>query len=208
MRKAVRRRSEADSEWVQHGGRETMNSYKAIIKEQKNVHIGFFGKMVHYITDPDKRLYVHAGFSSMRGPENEHFESAISIGTVLVLASRLSDGQPIEKGLKIFPLKRLKLYNEICLSWAYADNELWDRSSHARARMSGNVDTGAAYSKGPAQTRLDVRANTKEYWQERSGVEAVLRVSRAEIGNFKMNPVHHSFTCPETDLLFRHQTPD
>ena len=147
----------ADPEWVQHGGRETMNSYKGYNKEQKDLHIGFFGKMVHYITDPDNRLYVHAGFSSMRGPENEHFESNFYWDRSLWEVALATDNL-LKQDSKYFP-KRLKLYKEIFIGHTPTTNYGIDHPMHAQNVW--NVDTGAAF-KGRL-TALDVK--TKEFWQ-------------------------------------------
>jgi len=59
--------------WLKHGGQSTVDSYALISEEQKLEHLAFFKKMKNYLIDEDNRLFIHAGFSSMRGPEAEHY---------------------------------------------------------------------------------------------------------------------------------------
>jgi serine/threonine protein phosphatase 1 len=147
----------ADPEWVQHGGKETIQSYKGFGKGQKDIHILFFSKLVHYVTDEDNRLYVHAGFSSMRGPENEHFDSNFFWDRSLWEVALATDNN-LNRESKFFP-KRLKLYKEIFIGHTPTTNYGIEHPMHAQNVW--NVDTGAAF-KGRL-TALDVK--TKEFWQ-------------------------------------------
>ncbi len=72
----------ADPEWVKHGGAETIESYEGFSKEEIESHTRFFNKMPLYVIDGEKRLFVHAGFSSMHGPKMNVLKP-ISTGTGL-----------------------------------------------------------------------------------------------------------------------------
>jgi len=148
---------EADPEWVQHGGKETIESYNGFSREQIDNHIGFLNKLVHYVTDDENRLYVHAGFSSMRGPEAEHFESNFFWDRSLWEVALATDNN-LKRESKFFP-KRLKLYKEIFIGHTPTTNYGIDHPM--QAQNVWNVDTGAAF-KGRL-TALDVK--TKEWWQ-------------------------------------------
>jgi serine/threonine protein phosphatase 1 len=148
---------EADPEWVQHGGKETIESYNGFSREQIDNHIGFLNKLVHYVTDDENRLYVHAGFSSMRGPEAEHFESNFFWDRSLWEVALATDNN-LKRESKFFP-KRLKLYKEIFIGHTPTTNYGIDHPM--QAQNVWNVDTGAAF-KGRL-TAVDVK--TKEWWQ-------------------------------------------
>src|SRR5580765_2797194 len=45
----------ADPEWVQHGGAETIKSYKGFSDEQMEIHIEFFNRMHYYVIDLENR---------------------------------------------------------------------------------------------------------------------------------------------------------
>lgn len=66
---------EANSTWVFHGGRLTVESYKGISEEDKMTHLNFFERMKLYHVDENKRLFIHAGYTSMKGPEQEFHKS-------------------------------------------------------------------------------------------------------------------------------------
>ena len=56
---------EAGEQWLFHGGRSTVRSYAGRSAQQRQVHIEFFSRLQHYFVDSLKRLFIHAGFSSM-----------------------------------------------------------------------------------------------------------------------------------------------
>ena len=53
--------------WLNHGGKGTIESYNGFSKEEKSKHRDFFEEMLLYHIDSKKRLFVHAGFTSMHG---------------------------------------------------------------------------------------------------------------------------------------------
>ena len=147
----------ADPEWVKHGGAETIKSYKGFTKEEMESHTRFFNKMPLYLIDDEKRLFVHAGFSSMHGPENERFETNLYWDRTLwelALATDLN----LKRDSKFFP-RRLRIFREIYIAHTPTTN--YDMEIPMQAQNVWNIDTGAAF-KGRL-TALDVLS--KEFWQ-------------------------------------------
>ena len=64
--------------WLQHGGKSTVESYQNYCQIQKSEHLEFFKKMKFYEIDNQNRLFIHAGFTSMHGPEKEFYKSNFS----------------------------------------------------------------------------------------------------------------------------------
>jgi len=147
----------ADPEWVKHGGAETIKSYNSLSKEEKESHIWFFNKMPLYVTDHEKRLFVHAGFSSMHGPENERFESNFYWDRTLWELALATDNN-LKRDSRYFP-RRLRIFKEIYIAHTPTTN--YDMEMPMQAHNVWNVDTGAAF-KGRL-TALDVIS--KRYWQ-------------------------------------------
>ena len=63
----------AEDVWLKHGGLSTVDSYLEISKDEKEVHLNFFNQMINYLVDERSRLFIHAGYSSMHGPEKEAY---------------------------------------------------------------------------------------------------------------------------------------
>ena len=145
------------AEWVRNGGSQTMGSYDGYSEAQKDLHIGFFGKMPYYVIDPENRLFVHAGFSSLQGPPKEHFESNFFWDRTLWEMALATD-KNLERESPFYP-KRLKLFKEIYIGHTPTTNFFIDVPMHAHSVW--NVDTGAAF-KG-CVSAMDIE--TKQFWQ-------------------------------------------
>lgn len=146
-----------DSTWLQHGGRLTIESYKLLNETQKDEHRRFFSGLLNYVTDRENRLFIHAGFSSMHGPEQEFYTSNFSWDRTL-WEMALTMNPRIEKHSKLYP-KRLLLYKEIYIGHTPTLN--YDVDVPMQACNVWNIDTGAAfYGKLSA---LDIE--TKEIYQ-------------------------------------------
>ncbi|MET7037209.1 metallophosphoesterase [Elizabethkingia miricola] len=143
--------------WLLNGGVATMESYADYSDEEIDKHQEFFGQMHNYYTDEQNRLFIHAGYSSMHGPEKEMHSSNYRWDRTLWETAVALDTR-IEKDSLQYP-KRLLLFSEIFightptlhLGVTYPLNKanIW------------NVDTGAAFT--GAVSIMDV--NTKEFWQ-------------------------------------------
>lgn len=151
------KRGHADPTWQFHGGRSTIESYGEYEETKWKTHLNFFEAMRDYYVDENNNLFIHAGYSSMHGPEKETYTSNYSWDRTLWEMALIMDKR-IKKDSKLYP-KRLKLFNEIFIGHTPTLN--YDVEEPMNAVNIWNVDTGAAfYGK---LTILD--ADTKEFWQ-------------------------------------------
>lgn len=67
-----------DEVWFVHGGKLTMESYQDTSDAIRQEHLNFFRRMKDYYVDEHNNLFIHAGFSSMHGPEKERYSSNYS----------------------------------------------------------------------------------------------------------------------------------
>jgi serine/threonine protein phosphatase 1 len=146
--------------WLQHGGEATVISYQNIDDETKLKHINFLKSLQDYYLDEHNRLFVHAGFTNLKGIEFEYnnvnfywdrtlWEMAISLDKTLIKDS-------------VFYPKRLKLYHEIFIG--HTPVTQIGKDVPVNFATIWNIDTGAAF-KGKL-TIMDV--DTKEFWQSDS----------------------------------------
>ncbi len=157
----------APQDWLIHGGQATVDSYTGIGPQQRIRHLEFFDRTLPYYEEPGRdaggdgsqhrRLFIHAGFSSIHGPAKEHFPSNFFWDRTLWETALAVDGL-IPRGSKYYP-KRLMLFDEIFIGHTPTTN--WDIYTPMHKCNVWNVDTGAAFS-GRISV-LDV--DTKEYWQ-------------------------------------------
>ena len=143
--------------WLFHGGRETIESYTAISEKEKQEHLSFLEQMKLYHIDDHKRLFVHAGFVSMHGPEREYSETNLYYDRTLWEMGLALD-KDLDEDSILFP-KRLKLFNEIYIGHTPTIN--FNSYEPMNAQNIWNIDTGAAfYGK---LSCMDI--NTKEVFQ-------------------------------------------
>jgi serine/threonine protein phosphatase 1 len=143
--------------WLFHGGQATLDAYKketpAVIKK----HVEFIEGLDDYFLDKESRLFLHAGFTNIRGIEHEYFKEMFywdrSLWEMaLCLNPKLSTEDPL------YP-DRLKLYHEIYIG--HTPTVRFGKTVPMHAVNVWNMDTGAAF-KGPL-TIMDI--HTKEFWQ-------------------------------------------
>lgn len=143
--------------WQEHGGKGTIESYHAIPAEEWESHKRFFDRMQNYIIDDQNRLFIHAGFSSMHGPEKEHYATNFSWDRTLWEVAVAMHGK-VQKDEKSYP-KRLKLFSEIFIG--HTPTLAWDIDYPWNRANVWNIDTGAAF-KGKLSI-MDI--DSKEFWQ-------------------------------------------
>lgn len=143
--------------WLMHGGKETIESYFEYSIEEKDMHLEFFQCMKNYYVDEENRLFIHAGYSSMHGPEREVYSSNYRWDRTLWETAVAMD-KKLEKSSQLYP-KRLLLYNEIFIGHT-PTTELGIGYPLNKANI-WNLDTGAAYT--GSLSIMDV--DTKEFWQ-------------------------------------------
>lgn len=143
--------------WYQHGGKETIESYAHFPDEDKKAHLNFFEDMDMYHIDDEKRLFVHAGFTSMHGVEKEYNVQIFYFDRTLWEMALTMDKR-IEKNSELFP-HRLKHYKEIYIGHTPTTN--YSETQPMNAANVWNVDTGAAFT-GPLSA---INVDTKEVLQ-------------------------------------------
>jgi serine/threonine protein phosphatase 1 len=148
---------EAAKKWLFNGGEATVKSYEQITELEKQKHIAFYNQMLNYFVDGENRLFIHAGFSSMHGPEHEIYSSNYSWDRTLWEMAITMDAR-IKKDSKLYP-KRLKLFSEIFIGHTPTTN--YDVYEPMNAINVWNVDTGAGFD--GKLTVMDVE--TKQCWQ-------------------------------------------
>ncbi len=146
--------------WFQHGGEATVLSYQNINAETKERHTQFLKSLQDYHLDDKNRLFIHAGFTNMKGVEHEFFKPLFYWDRTLWETALAIDSQ-LSKDAITYPL-RLKIYNEIFIG--HTPVTKIDETIPVNKACVWNVDTGAAF-KGKL-TIMDV--DSKEFWQSDS----------------------------------------
>lgn len=143
--------------WYNHGGESTVKAYTSVNQNTKEKHIEFLLSLKNYHLDEQNRLFVHAGFTNLKGVTAEHFPRMLYWDRTL-WEMALSLDPTIEKDSPYYP-KRFLNYNEIYIGHTPV-TQINETIPINRANV-WNIDTGAAF-RGPL-TILDI--DTKEYWQ-------------------------------------------
>ncbi len=145
--------------WLQSGGEATQNSYKGIGPATRREHIRFLEALKDYYQDSRDRLFLHAGFTNLKGVQHEYFSKNFYWDRTL-WETALS----LDPGLKPedphYPA-RLKLYREIFIG--HTPVTRLGHQTPFRAANVWNVDTGAAF-KGPLSA---IEVGSKQVWQSR-----------------------------------------
>ncbi len=147
----------ADRTWLQHGGEETVASYARLQGYDKQVHIDFFKAMKLYHVDEQNRLFIHAGFTAMKGLDHEKDTANFYLDRTL-LETALSMNKKIRRDSLYFP-KRLKLFHEIYLG--HTPTLYFDEFTPVQALNLWDIDTGAAFTGKLSIMDID----TKQFWQ-------------------------------------------
>ncbi|SDD68209.1 serine/threonine protein phosphatase 1 [Pricia antarctica] len=143
--------------WLQHGGVATLASYSKADPKTKEEHILFYENLQNTHLDAENRLFLHAGFTNLKGIDYEYFpENFYWDRTLWELAQSLNPD--LQQGNSFYP-KRLSHYRAI-----FIGHTPLSKTGVVEPKQIANVwniDTGAAF-KG-ALSLLDV--DTKEVWQ-------------------------------------------
>ncbi len=143
--------------WLFNGGQSTVDSYSKYSLEDLKTHLEFFQRMKNYYIDEENRLFIHAGYSSMHGPEKEVYSSNYRWDRTLWETAVAMD-KKLSKNSELYP-KRLLLYSEIFIGHT-PTLHLGIKEPINKANV-WNLDTGAAFT--GALTIMNV--DTKEFWQ-------------------------------------------
>ncbi len=143
--------------WLSHGGSATVSSYnkadEAIIAE----HIRFFEGLINYHLDSSDRLFLHAGFTNLRGVDHEYIPKTFYWDRTLWELA-LSLNPKLNNEDQLYP-QRLSHYKEIYIG--HTPVTRMGRTTPQNAANVWNIDTGAAF-KGPLSI-IDI--DTKQIWQ-------------------------------------------
>jgi len=144
-------------QWLAHGGTATRQSYLDADRDKWERHLQFYADLENYYLAEDNRLYLHAGYTNLKGIDFEYFvQSYYWDRTLWELATALNP--ELEPTHPKYP-KRLTHYKEVFIGHTPLSKTQVVKPQ--RAANVWNVDTGAAFKGG--LTILDVE--TKEYWQ-------------------------------------------
>ena len=146
--------------WFTHGGEATVISYQNVDEFTKEKHIEFLQSLQDYHLDDKNRLFIHAGFTNMKGVDYEYFKPLFYWDRTLWETALALDNQ-LSKDAITYP-SRLNIYNEIYIG--HTPVTKINETTPVNKACVWNVDTGAAF-KGKL-TVLDV--DTKEFWQSDS----------------------------------------
>lgn len=152
-----------NNEWLKHGGQSTIDAYQKASVESIDKHIHFLENLQDYHLDDKNRLFIHAGFTNIKGVDFEYFRKLFFWDRSLWELALAMD-----KSLKpndLYYPERLKLYNEIYIGHT-PTIRIYESKPMQFANVI-NVDTGAAF-KGPLSI-IDV--NTKHIWQSKPAFE-------------------------------------
>jgi metallophosphoesterase len=144
-----------DTLWRLHGGKATEKAYLNVTHERRNAHLNFLAELENYYLDSKNRLFLHAGFTNLRGIAHEHFEQMFYWDRTLWEVAQSCNLSPTDPH---FP-NRLKLYTEIYIGHTPTTRLGTDKPLSFNGVT--NVDTGAAF-KGRISI-MDI--DTRDYWQ-------------------------------------------
>ncbi|GLU52103.1 metallophosphoesterase family protein [Dyadobacter frigoris] len=149
--------NDPDKAWLENRGMSTILSYQDFDQKSRSKHLDFFSRLTDYYIDKENRLFIHAGFTSIKGPLEEIFSHNFNNDRTL-----LETAAAMDKNLtsdSVFYPKRLALFFEIYIGHTPTTKYNVDIPMHG-----GNlwdVDTGAA-REGKISV-MDIV--TKEFWQ-------------------------------------------
>lgn len=143
--------------WFKHGGEATVNSYNKASDETKIAHIRFYKNLQNYYLSDDGCLFLHAGFTNLKGVAFE-FNPVTFYWDRTLWELVLAMSTNLEQKEEFYP-KRLSHYKEIYIG--HTPVTRIGKTTPQNYANVWNVDTGAAF-KGPL-TILDI--HSKEYWQ-------------------------------------------
>jgi len=163
----------ADAKWLKHGGRQTVESYTYVDGKQKQVHLNFFERMKFFHIDESNRLFIHAGFTSMHGPQQEFYATNFNWDRTLWEMALTMDKR-IEKVSILYP-KRLKLFSEIYIG--HTPTLYFNVDIPMQGCNVWNIDTGAAFN--GKLSIIDIAS--KQFWQS----DRVSNLYPGEVGRSK-----------------------
>jgi serine/threonine protein phosphatase 1 len=143
--------------WFKHGGKATVDAYLTVSESEKNKHIQFLKKLQNFYLDPQNRLFIHAGFTNIKGVEFEYFPKMLYWDRTLWEVALCLD-EKLNSNSMFYP-NRLKIYSEIYIG--HTPISKTEKIAPLCKNTVWNLDTGAAFM--GVLSILDI--DSKEYWQ-------------------------------------------
>ena len=143
--------------WLKHGGEASRKSYANLSEEKLKRHLEFYEALENYFIDSKNRLYLHAGFTNLHGPQHEYFKHSVYWDRTLW--EMVCSLDPSLSRDDVHYPKRLLLFNEIYIG--HTPVTRIGKTVPVNFANVWNIDTGAAF-KGPLSI---IEVNTKEVWQ-------------------------------------------
>lgn len=143
--------------WVNNGGDTTIKSYAKASYEDKQKHISFFSNLLDCFMDEEKRLFVHAGFTSHHGHLKEKYTTNFYYDRTLWECA-LAAESTLTKDSPFFP-KRLSYYSEVFIG--HTNTDQYNLYEPVNRLNLWNVDTGAGYTGKLSMLNID----SKELFQ-------------------------------------------
>ncbi len=144
-----------DSMWRLHGGKATEKAYERVSSQRKQRHIDFLSELQNYYIDSKNRLFLHAGFTNLRGIAYEHFQEMFYWDRTLW---ELAQSVTLPPSSPQYP-HRLSIYTHIYIGHTPTTRLGTDKPLTFNGVT--NVDTGAAFKGRITIMEID----TGSYWQ-------------------------------------------
>jgi serine/threonine protein phosphatase 1 len=152
------RKGTENPNWLKHGGHSTLLAYRQLSQTVKDQHADFIAyTLIDFHQDERQRLFVHAGFTHIRGFRHEYFKPMLYWDRSL-WETALALDPALPKDNVRYPA-RLKLYPEVFIG--HTPTIQVGSKQPLQAACVWNLDTGAGFT-GPL-TLMDV--DSKRYWQ-------------------------------------------
>lgn len=148
---------EMSPKWIQHGGQSTKDAYATLSDEETLAHLPFYERLKDFYIDNQNRMYCHAGFQNLNGPNHEWNSTTFYWDRTLweMVCAMNEDLSPSD----VFYPKRLQLFKEIYIGHTPV-TRIGATIPLQKANV-WNIDTGAAFM--GSISILDV--DTKDFWQ-------------------------------------------
>ncbi|MDA8595310.1 metallophosphoesterase [Flavobacteriaceae bacterium] len=147
----------AHEKWLKHGGQSSKDAYERR-PEKVESHANFLRSLVNYHIDQENRLYVHGGFTNLKGVDQEWFDKLFYWDRTLW---ELACATPLElsKTDPLYPA-RLNLYKEVYIG--HTPTLRLGKDVPIIRHSIFNIDTGGGFNSGKL-TAFDV--NSKSFIQ-------------------------------------------
>jgi len=150
-----------DPDWLNEGGSSTLLSYQYYDKKQLEKHLHFSRKLQNFHIDDRQNLFIHAGFTSLAGPEKEISPAYLYNDRTLLETAMVFEHL---QNFQTYPFPvRLKLFNEIFIG--HTPTVKFGSQFPMHAANLWDIDTGV--KKNGRLTVLNVK--TKHFWQSDPG---------------------------------------